>query len=749
MFNLKTKYLWRGFLFFLISVAVVFVSGGTVKADDTPTGLSNDDVLGYTPNGSIIGRPAKDGIFTKPSSLINGGTNAAAVVNNTLSNTVYMTFWSSKNNNGILWSNEKNKMDVTKNAYFSFWIKTPVDTTSGGGLAFVMQNDPNGTNALSTLNGNATAPMETLGVWAADQNTSHLSNAIQNSWALEFDNYPNTSGTVNNAFDKDSSLDSTQLSSDKIHIASGYPADEQSYLPLSNGAYSLIHQSPIYRTIGTNSGWHHVSILYNPNSDGKTANVTYKFNDKNIDGTPNTNTGVDSATNPVEADKTVEIDLSKFNLGSDKKITWGFVGASNTGASESQLIYEQLSSLADVSVDAKIFDSTQNDRELTSNYKEINAGDNLKLQYDLKYNGGQEDVGKIKTTIDVPKNVTLNYGASIKFANGNTENISNSEIDTANKTGVLTHTISLVTNVLNTTNNQATLTLTGTTPTTVADNTKVASSHAHFASDTYIGDAMATDFVIRNPKIKTLNLDASLSSTEISTITSTNLKGSLTYADGSAFESEGALLNVTVDGKSLSQMAVTATDDNKKIDFSLPFYGSSDAGTDLPEQEILGPGTHTITISANDHYNNKSETKTFTVTVDAQSLKLDLGDGDFSFANIQSYYSGDVRRNNDWQVNVIAQDSPWSLSASATSLVNDKNESFDGEMFYRDEQGEVADLESPTLISSSEIKKSETGTFDVTKDWSKNTGILLHSDGDLVSSGKYTGTINWTLNNSI
>lgn len=184
---MKTKYLWRGFLFLLINVAVVFVSGVTVKADDTPTGLSNDDVLGYTPNGSIIGRPAKDGIFTKPSSLINGGTNAAAVVNNTLSNTVYMTFWSSKNNNGILWSNENNKMDVTKNAYFSFWIKIPVDTASGGGLAFVMQNDPNGTNALSTLNGNATAPMETLGVWAADQNTSHLANAIQNSWALEFD----------------------------------------------------------------------------------------------------------------------------------------------------------------------------------------------------------------------------------------------------------------------------------------------------------------------------------------------------------------------------------------------------------------------------------------------------------------------------------------------------------------------------------------------------------------------------------
>lgn len=726
----------------------LFIGGTRVLAGSTPSGLNSDDILGYNPSESIGGRPKKDGIFTCPTKLVTGGGNGAIVYTSISSNSTHISFWNTRSNNGVLWSNEKNKMDVTKNHYFSFWLNVPATTEGGGGLAFVMQNDSKGTNALSTLNGNLISPMETLGVWAADQNIPHMANAIQNSWALEFDNYPNTTGTIDNGFDKDSSLDSSQLGIGKLHIASNYPADATSYVPLNNGAYTLIHRSPIYRTIGFDSGWHHVSILYNPNDD-KTANITYKFNDKNIDGTPNVNTGVDSVTNPIEEDKTVQLDLSKFNLGTNKKLTWGFVGAGKTTPSATQVIYEQLSSLADVSQDAKIFDTTQNNRELTSNYKEINAGDALRLQYTLKYNGGQENFENVKTTIGVPENVTLNHGASIKFANGNTEVISDAEIDKANNTRVLNHTISAASNAMNTTNNQATITLTGTTPSTVADNTKVPASHAHFVSDTYIGDAMATDFIIRNPKIKTLNLSADMAPTKISMVTSSNLTGSLSYADGSAFESEGAFLNITVDGKDLSQMAITTDDNSKKIDFSIPFYGSADAGNDLPSQQILGVGTHAITIYANDHYNNKSEVKTFKITVDPQSLKLDLGNRVFSFADIQSYYYGDVPRKNDWHVNVIAQGTPWSLMASATPLHNSNNETFDGELVYKDNQGKVADLSSQTLISNSKIENSENGTIDIAHDWSKSTGILLHSNGNFISSGRYTGMISWTLNNSV
>ncbi len=755
---------------FLVGFFGVFSNAKTVSAesvyDTIPIGLSADDLVGYENVSSIGGRPSRDGVlhYSLGSNLITNDINGVRVSNNSFnpisSKTGILSFWGVNNRQGAIWSNDKNMMDIQTSHTYSMWICMPYSAgLYDSGIAFVLQNDPNGINALATASDSSgtksLAAEETLGVWATDTNPIHLLSAIQNSWALELDTYGNTGSAINNAFDNDTSLDIGRLTN-SIHLASNYPAEASTYNALGSGAYSMIHNSPAYHVMGgtTDVMWHHFSITYNPNNDGKTANITYKFNDKNPDGTPNNNTGVETMTNPLPSSNTVKIDLSKFNLtDGNTKLRWGLVGRGDGSKGNMMISFEKVSVLTDADIDSKIIDTTQDNRVLTADYNEVNAGDELSLQYDLTYNGGQEKWENIAAELDIPNDVTITSG-SIIFKNGNTEAISTSEITAANTNRVLKHTISpwdtsgnSSVNALTKVNDTAVLTLRGTTPDHVTSDIYVPSSHAAFRSSSYVDDTNLIDFIIRNRDVREINMnDAKVDPANISTLTATTLTGNLTYADGTDFESSGADLYINVDGTDLEPMNFKVDDNKKKIDFAIPFYGSNYAGTNLPAQQVLGEGTHTIKVYAKDRYNNQTTpTQIFTINVDTKSASLEIEDSNFYFADVQGIYKGIVSRKGDWGVNVVSVNSPWSLSVSATSLSNAAGKTFDGAMIYKDDNRTYG-LGSSIPISQS-TAETETATTSITSSWNDDDGILLDSFGG-TESGLYTGVLSWELSDA-
>lgn len=717
---------------FIILLSIFVLNTKNVQASyssNVPPGMDYNQMSQKQVSGSYTG-----GVFvTDPAiqkTLITGDTNGAGIANNAFGgmvNGVYPALIDigGRNPQGALWSTDDTSLDVDKSHTISMWIYFNTGAIDGG-LAFVLQNDPRGAKALSTITKDsktALAPSETLGVFAADQNNlTHLSGAIQNSWALEMDTELNNSGLIDNSFDNGLST------TGNMHIAAGYPDKESSYTPLSNGAYSLNHDNPDYHQVG-NEGegyyWHHLVITYNPNGDG-TANITYKFNDKNQDGTKNTNTGTETATNPIESSKTYKVDLSNFNLKSGQKLRWGLVGRGSLATIET---LESVDTVVDASITSDTIDTTQ-DRVLSGSNDYVNAGDKMTLRYNLKYKSGQVDWAKIYSKINIPDNLTVT-GGIINYGNGTSETLTAAEV----KNGVLGHQLK---QSLNSSNDTATVDVYATTPSLVTKDTKVSGKDATFLGDTYVGDVTTQDFTIRNNVTKDLNISStSSSSMAINKSENATIAGNLKYGDGSNFDSYGADLYVNIDGEDQATIEVTTSDDSSQINFSEILSGES-----------LGVGSHTVKIYAKDSYGNTSKTLTFTITVADKYANLVVG-GDYSFDSMNSMYVGTVRRKGDWDIKVNTSNSSWKLSASATKLTGTDGDDFSGAIIYKN--GDSVQTMQDQVVEIGESSDPQTGTIDIDKEYWKNsdTGILLQSNRGSKESKKYTGEIKWTLTDDL
>ncbi|WP_334352895.1 lectin-like domain-containing protein [Companilactobacillus sp. HBUAS56257] len=151
---------------------------------------------------------------------------------------------------GGIWSNltSGNFFNINNDQTVSMWlylgfykdtdnITNIAGTRPGDGMAFVLHNDPNGVNSHSVgydlkekqwLPGNG----ETLGVWGTDWNFDETNviniakNAIQNSVAIEFDTYPDTSKSYGDINNEGASFDLNGVSGQ--HIAIGYPGNPES-----------------------------------------------------------------------------------------------------------------------------------------------------------------------------------------------------------------------------------------------------------------------------------------------------------------------------------------------------------------------------------------------------------------------------------------------------------------------------------------------------------------------------------------
>ncbi|WP_125762147.1 hypothetical protein [Companilactobacillus hulinensis] len=663
--------------------------------------------------------------------LLTGGVNSAMPSQSgfpNVNNNTYpasLTFGGSNNKQGVLWSNDANMLDLTKSQTFSFWINSSY-TTMEGGIAFVLQNDPNEIQALSTVTNNSAlslAPQETLGVWASDTgNLLHTSGAIQNSWALEIDNDVNNLGSINNSFDMG-------LTPGKAHIITGYPGKESSYTKLSNGAYQLNQSNPDYHLLGgEGSGyyWHHLVVMYNPNSDGKTAEITYKFNDILENGKKNNNTGTETITNPIESSRHETINLKNtFNLAdSQKKIRWGLVGYGN--ATMTSVTLENISTLLDADITSQVLDNTQN-KTLNDENNYVNAGDSVTLRYNLKYTDGQSDWDRIFANINIPQGLTVT-GGTITYANGVKELLSSSEVSD----GKFGH---LMSSALNKSNDTAVVDINTVAPTLVTKDTDVKGETATFEGNSYVGSTTTQDFVIRNNVTKKLNISStSPSYISIEKSKEATINGSLEYGDGSDFDDYGADLYVSVNGENQEPVQITTNNDKAKIDFGQVLSGSN-----------LNTGDNVVKMYAKDSYGNTSETLTFTINVTDKYANVEASPK-FEFNDMNSTYVGTVKRKGDWNVVVTTANSPWELTASATKLTGNNGDNFSGSIVYKD--GDSVQTMQDQTVKIGGSTEPQTGTIDIEKDFWKNNsdeGILLQSTDGTKISDNYTGVITWNL----
>ncbi|WP_455583336.1 lectin-like domain-containing protein [Lactiplantibacillus pentosus] len=91
-----------------------------------------------------------DKLFTLPAAFNSGVTNSASIANVTNAsspNTQAIQVINGKKQMGGFWSNDANRFDINKDATFKMWLYLGSSTSTskaGDGMAFVLQNDPNG-----------------------------------------------------------------------------------------------------------------------------------------------------------------------------------------------------------------------------------------------------------------------------------------------------------------------------------------------------------------------------------------------------------------------------------------------------------------------------------------------------------------------------------------------------------------------------------------------------------------------------
>lgn len=277
------------------------------------------------------------------------------------------------------------------------------------GMAFVIQDDDRGIEAISNLTTAVTAkgitsPGQSLGVWGGvdvdnpDTNKRILGgSAIRNSFALEFDtlqnskNYKSTILPFVKEYKKDNFYDGMMYKKSRAvkgqHIAWNYPGGrvgdatsheiievpdttQFSYFLNTNSKnyYGMNHRGALsnvylsgYETEdakNTDNSWHHFKFVYTPPEEGDNiAKISYYINDKNYDGTLKPSIDSDQKINQ-------KIDVTYLMNGSnaEKKVRWGFTAS--TGSPESAkstyaVVMQEMPNVANITTDTALYDLSQ------------------------------------------------------------------------------------------------------------------------------------------------------------------------------------------------------------------------------------------------------------------------------------------------------------------------------------------------------------------------------------------------------
>ncbi|MQS88886.1 hypothetical protein [Companilactobacillus mishanensis] len=658
---------------------------------------------------------------------------------------------------GAIWSKpeEGNYIDVNRNQSVSMWMYfgegSPLNV--GDGMAFVLQNDKRKDGAISFRSDKSVGVGETLGVWGYDyiegrhlDSESIAASAIQNSYAIEFDSYrdrwidSNTDEENGNSFDYDTE--------DKIkghHIAMNYPSDSNTYswknstfyvgdkwngkwvtkryFKMNHKAVSNLNKFDYDNGKLTDGKWHHVTINWYKADSDLNGKIEYKFNDKNIDGTLNSN----SKTYFTGSSK---VDVSKFNLpksgDNTGKLRWGFTGSTGKKYENNLIVFESVPSFMMGNVTSSLRDETQN-KDIGMD-KSVYKDDDLTFNYLLEYKSGPQMWEKIKTSIKLPNQVKF-QSADIVYSDGKVEEINSSLFDQMNSK--LSFTLQ---RDLGSMLEKATIRVHA-----VANKTAkgVGSAHGRFESKYLILDADTPNFNILENGLNITTNPAVGKTFQSKEEIQENQKVDVFVSKNGSYSLPKTMLYYKFNGKPYGENNITGLNNgvaesifiNKK-DFKL--------------------GENIIEIYAVDDY-SKISTKAIKLIY---NVGRDLRFGDVSeevyFQQINEGYKDElVRRKKGWKVEVIDNRStgnPWKLYAAAVALSKDGNtqQQLDADLIFKHKAGNIDFLESGPMIDFGPSVVPGKKSTQITDHWSKDDGVLLKLNGRN-KKGTYKTQICWSL----
>ncbi|WP_125771386.1 hypothetical protein [Companilactobacillus furfuricola] len=720
-----------------------------------PKSQNQVEALKNAPDGLDIAPLFKLGTFGSPkdnSAVIKDNTNRTGIKSSILK--VNDSQWQL----GSIWSdiNSGNYIDVSKDQTLSMWLyfgNQELLRGSGDGMAFVLQNDSKGISAISQSQQNQGQTRfgngESIGVWGTDFDGNQTDpnqiakTAIQNSFALEFDSFgdittdgshPNNQGV---GFDSQNEIANSNYDSTQ-HIAMAYPDSPNTYTPERGtyGNYFVMKHSSLQSGVFLPDGyWHHLTLKWNK-GDGKIGRLTYEYNDKKRDGTPNTYTNLNENSNGyIDSNSylssTQAVDISHFKLPKEgpmaNKLRWGFTGSTGENYQDNLISFETVPSAVNADISSSLFDETRqfeitNDQKTQQN--KVHTGDDLTFKYHLAYLSGEKDWVNIYSKVDVPDGVKF-VSADITYADGSTEQVTDPQIDDHQLTCKITRPLnqSMKNATLNVHSQAGTQELT------------VKPSHARFKSQYDILDTQTPQFQIVTSK---LNLR-------------TDPFGTINYKDKNSIPSS-LKINCYVWEKELSD------NDNANVQLFYKLGNIKNSiqlnslSSKIPyilkiDKQDLNYGSNLLEIYAKDKQDD-FQTPVHKITINiADSLYFENNTPTVNFQTVISDYPGQlISRVGDWDFRVSdarSKGNGWKLAVKASP--NQKEyKHFDGSIIYKNRSGQESSLINPQIIDIKQKDNDSKQETNIVKNWSKKSGILLKSNGQN-NPGRYSFQLDWYL----
>lgn len=759
-------------------------STGTAALTGAPQGV--DLQSGLDSNYFTIDKTVDTATGDNAASLVKAGSPVG-----TGNSAIQISKAGVQNSWGAIWSTDQT-FDLNKPETASMWIYASGEGTSnvGDGMAFVLQNG--NTDAYS-------GPGQSMGVWGVANdlfsNVNPASSAIQNSWALEFDTYPNDDipkrgtylgsiiGWTTSSYDffnsSPSSYDvngpgdspSSQSQITDTHIASNYPGATDSYTGTSvygNGAtlgpftgqkiahkdffyyYNLQHEGLLDEGPTGGSGnisdhrWHHITVSYTPpTTSGGDGSMTYTYNDKDPDtGLPQKST--DYATVPIN--------LSKFNLSSGQtKVRWGFTGSTGTYSENNLVIFDQIPGEAQTTASATM-QTKDNAGDYTNTVSDGDAvpGDSeVKLTYTLERTGGDEDWKAVNGDLTIPDDIDITSG-SIDYPDGDYTDSSGNKVDVSK---IVAPTTSGAGQTLAVPLADSGLTLSGTQKATVTLYGKVkdvgstsdvseAAQTSYFVGSNATSAAKTPSFTITkkvNPALSmALDEDNSTLKVNAGSTQDATVIGAAVASD-STVANKDITIHPTING--VEQDAKNLDDLTTGVKYGFKYPISND---------LLKAGDNTVSFYATDTAGDKSATVSTTVTAGTVGFGHTSGDLVFEPTTLTGG-SQIAERENSWSLDVDdsqVKDSDWSVTAKTTGMTKSDGTALDGALIYTDATGTTTLNSRDSPIIASGTSDGTTSTTNIAANWTDSTGIRLRVNGG-ATAGAYSGTIDWSFVNSV
>ncbi|NLR31806.1 L-type lectin family protein [Levilactobacillus tujiorum] len=783
----------RSILLGILTVVTGLVWGGqslTVQAK-----MTNDKILQTAPKGVTIG----DYFST------NSVSGSAAKISSTdFGDGQAVNLTTGANQTGVIWASDDARMNLNEDQTASMWMyfgdgrKTG---SAGDGMAFVLQNDSNGVNAIAKNADGTPAGGQSMGVWGTDARTDMTQPldttaiaklAIQNSWAVEFDTVANqdiSSKTTDanavsrlkqgpvSAFDWDTE--------GQQHIASNFPGKSETYKSHKASETTSTTSGPWYNptttttttnyyypsmnhlgkiTPGTGTSmftfldagwWRHVTMHWDSSKD----EMTYSYNDQ----VPRSGEEATTATSSTDSASKTYTETVKINpaddldVGADGLVRWGFVGStgSSTTAIENNIVvFDQVPGLVNGNATATLTDTSQSDKVIDDPSDTVNSGDRLSLNYNLKYTSGRESWKDIVAKLNLPTNIVFK-NATIKYANGDTDTIS--DLDTSSSTGqTLSKSLENLNNEQDGStapNATADITLNGVAVAGDNDTTTVNETHSSFEGSNALMHTTVSAFNVKKvngsmtmaltgDNIAADGLTGSQKLTEAKDVT---LTGQITYGPGStAAANSDITLHPQMNGVNLPTKTLSDSDAAGKFSYTIPASSIISGLTD---------GNQFVMYATDKNGINSANDVGYTITLKDGTLDLMVNPtGTFNVDHPKNLTGSAMSfpADSNWDVRVKdtrGAGSTWTLTAKADPVSSSTAGLLDGDIVYEGANGDQQSLTAGAAVIATHTDDSDSDEVNVTSGWDSTHGIQLETNAGAIS-GSYSTYVYWTFENA-